>query len=433
MSTIDKMCRLCMARTNLIHSILQDNLLQKVAICISILINPDDGRFPLDVCALCALKVKDFFEFRQNCQKVQLLFEKNYSFEENRTSTDLVPKVEQCFTPLSNEIESIEITNVEVEFEAPIKGNEQIEEYELITDQASEVESEFVERLDDTQFEDNEENLIEHDELHSDTAEPVECDFDDQHIDSVVSKHDYEMVELLSFDSTSQNESLVNTSSSNIPYILSPLQEDFQKDDENVSKPKRSQSRTRKKRERITPKPQRDEKEIYQSLLLKCDKCGKLVERNRMEGHVNRHEDIRPYTCNVSECGTKFHCKIALRLHTQGRHSSNRLPCDICGKIYSSTKTLYHHKKETHSEKQFKCDLCDLAFVSNARLNRHRMTHSDIREFKCPHCPKEFYRSNNLKVHLRSHTKEKPFACSMCPKAFGYQRLLKDHVARRHN
>ncbi|XP_058818517.1 zinc finger protein 226-like [Topomyia yanbarensis] len=432
MFTTDKMCRLCMARSNLIHSIFEDNLLQKVAICVSILINPGDKTLPLEVCALCVLKVKDFYEFRQNCQKVQLLFEQTRSsVEENITSSDLVPKLELCSTLAPSDTEPLKITKLEVEFETISTEGEQIEEYELLNDEESEVELEHIERLEDTPLEDNEESLSEHDELNLDAEDLIESDFD-QRADSLVAKNEYEIVELLRFDNNGQNEAFANPPACVISCLSSPIQ-DLQEDDGmNNSRTKLAVARKRKKRERTKVKP-RDEKEIYQSLLLKCERCGKFVERNRMEGHINRHEGIRPYTCNVSGCGTNFHCKIALRLHTQGRHSSKQLPCDICGKVYSSTKTLYHHKKETHSEKQFKCDICDLAFVSNARLNRHRMTHSDIREFKCSYCSKEFYRSNNLKVHLRSHTKEKPFMCSACPKAFGYQRLLRDHVARHHH
>ncbi|XP_055639397.1 zinc finger protein 62 homolog [Toxorhynchites rutilus septentrionalis] len=177
-------------------------------------------------------------------------------------------------------------------------------------------------------------------------------------------------------------------------------------------------------------KPPRTANEIYRSLLLTCDVCGKLVQRNRMEGHQNRHLNLRPYPCD--ECGAAFHCPTLLQMHKRTHKSSEELPCDLCGKVFSSKRAIYAHKREKHAEKKFKCEECGSMFVNTARLKRHKALHSDEREFKCPHCPKEFNVFSNLNVHIRSHTKEKPFACNLCDKSFGYNRLLKDHISRQH-
>ncbi|XP_053696066.1 zinc finger protein 62 homolog [Sabethes cyaneus] len=420
--TVEKICRLCMSRSNIIHTLLQDNLLQKVAICVSLLINPDDKVLPLDICALCTLKVKDFFEFRQSCLKVQQLFEQSRTSAQEETSVPvkaIVPKVENSIP--STQAECIEISRLEVEFNHPVEEQqdyEQLDEDEIATE---------LEQLEDDVEDQPEEIFDEQEETILDIDESVYSDNDCQDSDC---RNDFkvEILELHEEEIAPQSAPNISkcTRESPVPLLYSRSG----KEKVDVGTKFNRDSIKQKRNTKLNTK--RDEKEIYRSLLKKCETCGKFVERNRLEGHVNRHANVRPYECSVPNCGIKFHCKIALRLHSQGRHSDKRLPCDICGKVYSSTKTLYHHKKETHSEKSFKCDLCTLCFVSNSRLNRHMMTHSDTFEFKCPHCPKEFYRSNNLKVHLRSHTKEKPYACSACDKAFGYQRLLRDHIARHH-
>ncbi|XP_055544117.1 zinc finger protein 155-like [Wyeomyia smithii] len=414
----EKVCRLCMSRTNVVHTLLEDNLLQKVAICVSLLIKPDDTILPLDICVLCTLKVKDFFEFRQNCLKVQQLFEQSQASELEEKScppSKLVePRIEKCnYVELE---ESTKISKLEVEFDRSV-DHEHLDEYELLYEE--EMAPEFAELEDDS--EEQTENIL-------DEQEKVLLDIEES-VDSDNDNHQHFEVEVLEVHQVKSPLQSACKEESSVP----PVQQiDFieEAETDTYTVPKRGSVR---KKQNTELGPKRDEKEIYRSLLKKCETCGKLVERNRLEGHLNRHVNIRPYECGAPDCKRKFHCKIALRLHTRGRHSDKRLPCDLCGKVYSSTKTLYHHKKETHSERRFKCELCELCFVSNARLNRHMMTHSDTFEFKCPHCPKEFYRSNNLKVHLRSHTKEKPFACSACDKAFGYQRLLRDHVARHHS
>lgn len=39
MATAYKMCRLCMGRSNLNHTVLEEQFLQKIAICVSLLVS----------------------------------------------------------------------------------------------------------------------------------------------------------------------------------------------------------------------------------------------------------------------------------------------------------------------------------------------------------------------------------------------------------
>lgn len=412
MSTATKMCRLCMGRSNLNHTVMEEQFLQKIAICVSLLINPEDKSLPLELCVLCALKVKDFYEFRQNCLEVQRLL------EQDRAPVQEPP----CKVP-----EFVKKQEPLAEPEVPETADET--ETVAATEEFDEVEENFDEQVAITLIEaeevseDQDEGSLEVPDTES-KYELVESDYEiiaDDQLESFQGESCEEaVIEYLSYDESTQDQSEQGDDSS---VDVKPVLTTDQCNASTVVVRRQKSSISRKNR---------DEKEIYRSLLLECETCGKSVERNRMEGHRNRHEGIRPYKCPAQDCDTEFHCKISLRLHFNNRHSTNEFNCELCGKIYNSRKTLYHHKRETHAEKQFQCDQCDQKFVSNARLNRHKVTHTDLREHKCPHCPKEFHRSNNLKVHLRSHTKEKPFECPLCDKAFGYQRLLRSHLERKH-
>ncbi|XP_065081020.1 zinc finger protein 33B-like [Ochlerotatus camptorhynchus] len=439
MST-EKLCRLCMGRSNLIHSVLDDNLLQKIAICVSIMINPADKLLPLELCALCALKVKDFFEFRQNCLKVQQLLEQDACSINVQSVSQPSPiatvKQEKSSTKPEEHLQI-------AKFEVIIDEDERLSEIQD-AEESLEEPDQMIEQLEDIADEnDLVEDLVEQDEVLSETEQTIESEnvpeSDIQTTDARDIDYEIQMIEL-NFDQN-PSETLMDEDEEE-EYNDEQFIEDVEENDEvhiqetlptkSVSKTSLNSCTVRKKKHPHDPKPERDEKEIYKSLLQKCANCGKSVERNRMEGHLNRHLDVRPYICTEGNCGMAFHCKISLRLHTKNRHGTEELHCDLCDKVYFSKKALYHHKKESHADKHFACDECGLVFVSNARLNRHKVTHTDQREFKCPHCPKEFYRSNNLKVHIRSHTKEKPFSCSSCDKAFGYQRLLREHMNRHH-
>jgi hypothetical protein len=85
-------------------------------------------------------------------------------------------------------------------------------------------------------------------------------------------------------------------------------------------------------------------REIYQRLLQPCAQCGKIIEKNRMEGHVNKcHIKIRPFKCEV--CNKTFYCKLLLRLHKTSIHTGLEVECQICYKKFPSARSLYTHSK----------------------------------------------------------------------------------------
>ncbi|XP_050092180.1 zinc finger protein 595-like [Anopheles aquasalis] len=173
-------------------------------------------------------------------------------------------------------------------------------------------------------------------------------------------------------------------------------------------------------------------KALYQSLLMKCSICDKEIERNRMEGHINKHKGLRPYQCGTDGCTAAFHCKHARRLHIRCRHGNDTFPCDICGKVYKARRDLLGHKRETHGEAKFECDICQKRFTTRSRLKQHRNYHVGERKHACPVCPSRFFNKFQLRVHARVHTGAKPFACRICSKFFTYRHLAKEHIVRHH-
>lgn len=137
-------------------------------------------------------------------------------------------------------------------------------------------------------------------------------------------------------------------------------------------------------------------KDIYQKLLKKCEECGKLIEKNRMDGHMNKHRNIRPYICEVDGCGKTFYCKLLLRLHKTSIHTGQSVKCDVCDKDFPSDRSLYSHKLRHKNEDKYNCTYCERKFNNSNSLKRHLAIHSGIREFSCEHCNSSFYRKFNL-------------------------------------
>ncbi|XP_033929547.1 zinc finger protein 367-like isoform X1 [Melopsittacus undulatus] len=73
-------------------------------------------------------------------------------------------------------------------------------------------------------------------------------------------------------------------------------------------------------------------------------------------------------------------------LINEGEHSSSRIRCNICNRVFPREKSLQAHKRTHTGERPYLCDY--------------------------PDCGKAFVQSGQLKTHQRLHTGEKPFICS---------------------
>lgn len=151
---------------------------------------------------------------------------------------------------------------------------------------------------------------------------------------------------------------------------------------------------TKQKRSRKFGKETSKSKEIYQSLLQKCTMCEKTIEKNRMDGHINKHLDKRPYECE--HCNKAFYCKLLKRLHITSIHTGITVTCQICQSTFPSERSLYTHSLRHKNANRYKCDACEKSFNNANSLNRHKAIHSGVREWKCELCHASFYRKFNL-------------------------------------
>lgn len=97
------------------------------------------------------------------------------------------------------------------------------------------------------------------------------------------------------------------------------------------------------------------------------------------------------------QCDIKFAVKASYRRHIARKHPDQQLKCDLCNKVYDSTKTLKQHKQKCQGNQ---CDICKKNFDSGEDLKSHVLEHKGDDGYVCPECGKSFTAIRFLKKHV---------------------------------
>ena len=132
----------------------------------------------------------------------------------------------------------------------------------------------------------------------------------------------------------------------------------------------------------------------------KCIHCGKMMGiGDDFIDHMLRHEDFKPYICDMQSCGKKF-----VKIHKLRQHM------------------------ETHiAPKSYVCNQCDKTFTEHEYLKRHLLRHSGRKDHACNICQARFTFKSGLRSHITTHTMEKSFLCNLCSSKFTKLSSLRTH------
>ncbi|XP_072936996.1 uncharacterized protein [Epargyreus clarus] len=225
-----------------------------------------------------------------------------------------------------------------------------------------------------------------------------------------------------------------------------------------------------------------------QNLVLKGKKSLNVQNENELNLNIQKSYPDKKIVSPMEKkyCITNFYCKMcnkkfrdlrALKIHFVKFHQHKiKTPlkprtyhikvCDLCGRTFTSNKSLKHHIKNHEKPTEYSCEKCLLTFKSENALNTHKLTHrkktsapKEIKEsdskyvckicgavstsasnhltherrhsktftIHCEECGKGFYRTTDLVVHMRKHTGEKPFPCLYCEQKFSRRDTLNRH------
>ncbi|XP_044001160.1 zinc finger protein 43-like isoform X2 [Aphidius gifuensis] len=167
------------------------------------------------------------------------------------------------------------------------------------------------------------------------------------------------------------------------------------------------------------------------------DDNNKTVHQSIQNSSLNNDNNS---SSGYDNSGTNFVCPIChkristkgnLKVHLETHRPKGKYGCDICGRIFKTQSNLFRHK-EYHGGVQFPCSVCGRVYPTNSTLRAHSITHSDLRPHACPLCDKTFKRNQDLKFHINQHTGQRPYQCPYCPKAFASSGNCFSHRKRMH-
>uniref|UniRef100_A0A3B4VD14 Zinc finger protein 846-like n=2 Tax=Seriola dumerili TaxID=41447 RepID=A0A3B4VD14_SERDU len=163
-----------------------------------------------------------------------------------------------------------------------------------------------------------------------------------------------------------------------------------------------------------------------------CGVCGKSLSDHRsLSRHKMIHSGERPHSCQV--CGRSFKLPGTLRQHEKIHTDRERsYLCDVCCKMFLTSKQLQIHMRTHTNEKPYHCGECGKGFSTKGPLTIHMRVHTGETPYRCPDCGWSFKRKINLDNHVTVHSGAKPFICGICGKACARKTYLTVHM-RTHN
>ena len=164
----------------------------------------------------------------------------------------------------------------------------------------------------------------------------------------------------------------------------------------------------------------------------KCFICDKYILNKNLKLHFTYKHLNMALPCNF--CGKTFSSPKQLEYH-QKNHKAERLSCEICGLKLREENFLNHMSRHNMTERLVKCKECDNRFFTEQDMQKHiKVRHKrKLTDHICTICG---YKTNHsiqiLRRHMLTHSNERPYKCDQCDQHFKTSEILKNHYEVVH-
>ncbi|XP_076324904.1 uncharacterized protein LOC143232843 isoform X2 [Tachypleus tridentatus] len=183
-----------------------------------------------------------------------------------------------------------------------------------------------------------------------------------------------------------------------------------------------------------TPEKDNEIEKVSSTDSYPCEKCGRLfTSLKTLEGHrkIHRNEtENRRFRCPYCKYSTNK--STDLRNHVAIHTNERPHQCNLCGKGFTEQSSLRKHMLTHTGEKPYACEVCGKKFTQRGHTNIHMRIHNKEKPYRCPYCEKTFAYHNVLTRHLKTHTEDRPYKCTYCSKTFKRSSALQGHEIAQH-
>uniref|UniRef100_A0A182W1R6 Protein krueppel n=1 Tax=Anopheles minimus TaxID=112268 RepID=A0A182W1R6_9DIPT len=106
------------------------------------------------------------------------------------------------------------------------------------------------------------------------------------------------------------------------------------------------------------------------------------------------------FKCTV--CHRSFRNAYTLRRHMNLHTETNLFPCEYCGKKFNDRSNWKIHQRTHTGDNLYTCLVCLKTFISPSTLKYHRRSHRRLESFDCRLCPGTFGSYDLLEEHART-------------------------------